>query len=329
MENKKSNIIRLGLFVLSGLAILILSLFLIGRNQHMIGSHYILKARFQNVSGLRDGNNVRYAGIEVGTVDELRIIDDTTLEVLMLINSDMKKVIRKNALASIGADGLMGNKVVNIVPQPGQESYASDGDLLASRMAVDFDDIIRNLSGITGQVREIAQGLRTTVDRINTSQGIWKLLGDTSLDTRIRSTLANLDRASGNAQRMTVDLQEMVSDVKAGEGNLGMILRDSGMALQLQASIGQLEEVTRTANQLAIDLQKISGTVKADMDSGDGTLNLVLKDTALSGSISRTMLNVEKGTAAFQENMEAMKHNFLFRGYFKKQEKQKAKQQLP
>jgi phospholipid/cholesterol/gamma-HCH transport system substrate-binding protein len=329
MENKKSNIIRLGLFVLSGLAILILSLFLIGRNQHMIGSHYILKARFQNVSGLRDGNNVRYAGIEVGTVDELRIIDDTTLEVLMLINSDMKKVIRKNALASIGADGLMGNKVVNIVPQPGQESYASDGDLLASRMAVDFDDIIRNLSGITGQVREIAQGLRTTVDRINTSQGIWKLLGDTSLDTRIRSTLANLDRASGNAQRMTVDLQEMVSDVKAGEGNLGMILRDSGMALQLQASIGQLVEVTRNANQLAIDLQKISGTVKADMDSGDGTLNLVLKDTALSGSISRTMLNVEKGTAAFQENMEAMKHNFLFRGYFKKQEKQKAKQQLP
>jgi phospholipid/cholesterol/gamma-HCH transport system substrate-binding protein len=329
MENKKSNIIRLGLFVLSGLAILILSLFLIGRNQHMIGSHYILKARFQNVSGLRDGNNVRYAGIEVGTVDELRIIDDTTLEVLMLINSDMKKVIRKNALASIGADGLMGNKVVNIVPQPGQEPYAADGDLLVSRMAVDFDDIIRNLSGITGQVQEIAQGLRTTVDRINTSQGIWKLLGDTSLDTRIRSALANLDRASGNAQQMTIDLKDMVSDVKSGEGNLGMILRDSGMALQLQASIGHLEEVTRNANQLAIDLQKISGTVKADMDSGDGTLNLVLKDTALSGSISRTMFNVEKGTAAFQENMEAMKHNFLFRGYFKKQEKQKAKQQLP
>lgn len=327
MENKKSNIIRLGLFVLSGLAILILSLFLIGRNQHMIGSHYILKARFQNVSGLRDGNNVRYAGIEVGTVDELRIIDDTTLEVRMLINSDMKKVIRKNALASIGADGLMGNKVVNIVPQPGQEPYAADGDLLVSRMAVDFDDIIRNLSGITGQVQEIALGLRTTVDRINTSQGIWKLLGDTSLDTRIRSTLANLDRASGNAQQMTIDLKDMVSDVKSGEGNLGMILRDSGMALQLQASIGHLEEVTRNANQLAIDLQKISGTVKADMDSGDGTLNLVLKDTALSGSISRTMFNVEKGTAAFQENMEAMKHNFLFRGYFKKQEKQKAKQQ--
>ena len=116
MRTSRNHLSRLGAFVLAAIAILIASLFLIGRYQHLIGSHLSLRARFDNVAGLRVGNNVRYSGIEIGTVRSLRIIDDTTVEVSLSVKGDMADVIRRNAVASLGADGLMGNKVVNIVP---------------------------------------------------------------------------------------------------------------------------------------------------------------------------------------------------------------------
>jgi phospholipid/cholesterol/gamma-HCH transport system substrate-binding protein len=99
------------------------------------------------------------------------------------------------------------------------------------------------------------------------------------------------------------------------------------MSLTLQETIDQLDEVAMNANKLATDLDSITRHIDREIQEGKGSANLVLKDTALAGNISRTLVNVEKGTAAFNENMEAMKHNWLFRGYFKKQEKEKAKQQ--
>lgn len=327
MPAQRKNIVQLGVFVISGLALLLLALFLIGKNQHLIGSHYTLRAHFENVSGLRTGNNVRYAGIEVGTVQEMTIVSDTVLEIHMLINREMKEVIRKNALASLGADGLMGNKVINIVPQPGEAAYATDGDLLPSRKAVDFDDILRTLSGTSENIGEISEGLKATVSRINNSAGLWKLLADSSLAGHLRKSALNLEHATRNAEKMTKDIQDIAADVKAGKGNVGILLRDSTMSLSLAESVTQLEQVTRQANKLAEDLDKITQHIDEDIQQGGGSVNLILKDTALAGNISRSLYNVEKGTAAFNENMEAMKHNWLFRGYFKKQEKEKAKQQ--
>ncbi len=327
MPAQRRNIVQLGIFVIIGIALLILALFLIGKNQHLIGSHYVLRAHFSNVAGLRTGNNVRYAGIEVGTVKEMSIINDTVLEVQMLIRRDMQSVIRKNALASLGADGLMGNKVITIVPQPGTADYAVDGDLLYSRSAVDIDEVLRTLAGTGQNIRELTAGLKQTVSRVNQSAGLWKLLDDTSLAKGLQKVVHNLERASSHAESMTADLQLIVADVEEGKGNLGILLRDSAIALQLGQTITELEAVAIQANQLAQDLDRMAMGIDQQIQKGDGAVHRVLKDTALAGNLSRSMQNVEKGTAAFNENMEALKHNWLLRGYFKKQEKARKKQE--
>jgi phospholipid/cholesterol/gamma-HCH transport system substrate-binding protein len=327
MPAQRRNIVQLGIFVIIGIALLILALFLIGKNQHLIGSHYVLRAHFSNVAGLRTGNNVRYAGIEVGTVKDMSIINDTVLEVQMLIRRDMQSVIRKNALASLGADGLMGNKVITIVPQPGTADYAVDGDLLYSRSAVDIDEVLRTLAGTGQNIRELTAGLKQTVSRVNQSAGLWKLLDDTSLAKGLQKVVHNLERASSHAETMTADLQLIVADVEEGKGNLGILLRDSAIALQLGQTITELEAVALQANQLAQDLDRMAMGIDQQIQKGDGAVYRVLKDTALAGNLSRSMQHVEKGTAAFNENMEALKHNWLLRGYFKKQEKAKKKQQ--
>jgi phospholipid/cholesterol/gamma-HCH transport system substrate-binding protein len=325
MDRKKGNIVRLGIFVMAALGVLIVSLFLIGKNQHLIGSHFTLRAHFKNVAGLRVGNNVRYAGIEVGTVKKMEIVDDTTLEVTMLLNKEMRTVIRKNALASLGADGLMGNKVVNIVPQSGESPYVQSGDLLASRHSVEIDDVLRTLSGTSENIRDISEGLKVTVNRINESEGVWKLLDDESLATNIRKATENLERATRNADVMTRDVREVVADVKAGKGPVGTMLRDTLMEQELRSTVKELESVAGHAQQLAMDLDAMARNIDRDINQGKGTVNLVLKDTALTGNISRTLGNVEKGTYNFNENMEALKQNFLFRGYFRKKEREKSR----
>lgn len=325
MADQKRNITRLGIFVLAAFAVLLLSLFLIGKNQHLIGSHFTVRAHFRDVGGLRTGNNVRYAGIEVGTVSRMSIINDTTLEVTMLLNREMKQVIRKNALASLGADGLMGNKVVNIIPQESSAAYVEAGDLLPSRQAVEIDDVIRTLAGTGENIRVISEGLKETVAKINNSEGIWKLLSDKELATNIRRATGNLERATENADVMTRDMRQVIAEVKAGKGPLGTILKDTVMARELKHTVSQLETVALHAEKLAGELQTITLQVGNEIRDGKGPVNLALKDTAVAGNISRSLNNVEKGTYNFNQNMEALKQNFLFRGYFKKQEKARQK----
>jgi phospholipid/cholesterol/gamma-HCH transport system substrate-binding protein len=327
MASQRKDIIRLGIFVLSGFVVLIIALFLVGNNQHLFGTHYILRAHFKNVSGLRDGNNVRYAGVEVGTVKELEIINDTILEVTMLIEQKMKKVIRKNTLASLGADGLMGNKVVNLLPQQGNSDFAEEGDILASRKALEFDDILRTLDGTTQNINVISEGLIESVAKINKSEGLWKLLSDSTLAISVRKASKNLQNATANAEIMTRDVREMIADVKAGKGPAGAVLRDTMMVNNLKSTLSQLEQVANQAGTLAATLDTITQQINKDIQEGPGPVYTVLKDTAVAGNISRSLSNIEKGTESFNQNMEAAKHNFLFKGYFKKQEKEKAKQQ--
>jgi phospholipid/cholesterol/gamma-HCH transport system substrate-binding protein len=263
----------------------------------------------------------------VGTVKTIEIVNDTTVEVTMLINKNMKTVIRKNAMASLGADGLMGNKVVNIVPVEGETELATDNCLLASQKSVEFDDILRTLASTGENINVISSDLRVTVARINNSKGLWNLLSDSSLALSLRKASGNLEKATANAAWLTKDVREMVADVHAGYGPAGTLLRDTVMAASLRTSVSQLKEIADNASLLAKDLDSLSMSINHSVEEGPGTVNLVLKDTAVSGNIRRTLENIEKGSAAFNENMEAAKHNFLFRGYFKKQEKEKAKLQ--
>jgi phospholipid/cholesterol/gamma-HCH transport system substrate-binding protein len=120
-------------------------------------------------------------------------------------------------------------------------------------------------------------------------------------------------------------MRQVIAEVKAGKGPLGTILKDTVMARELKHTVSQLENVALHAEKLAGELQTITVQVGNEIRDGKGPVNLALKDTAVAGNISRSLNNVEKGTYNFNQNMEALKQNFLFRGYFKKQEKARQK----
>lgn len=325
MAKKAVNHIKLGIFVLAGLLFLIIMLYMIGKDQNLFGSTFVLKTRFENVQGLVPGNNVRYAGIEVGTVRRIQILNDTLVEVIMMVQNKMKPFIRNNAVTTIGTDGLMGNKVINIVAARKEAAAVSEGDVLASRPSIDSDEMLRTLNKTNRDIAVVAENLKTTVLRINNSKALWKLLNDEGVPDDIRTAASQVKLATVRAAGMMTDLNNVVADIKDGKGSLGRIVRDTVMAIKLDEAIDRINGLGEDAGKLAEILNETVSGLQQDVNHGKGPVNALLKDSAIVVKLNNSLDNIEKGTDAFNQNMEALKHNFLFRGYFRKLEKQKQK----
>ncbi|HET9058053.1 MAG TPA: MlaD family protein [Chitinophagaceae bacterium] len=326
MANNFLDNLKLGVFTLSGLLLLIFSLYMIGRTESLFGSHFELKAHFKNASGLTKGNNIRYSGIQVGTVKSVKFKNDTTIEVVMLIEERARYYIRKNALASIGTEGLMGNKVININPGKGAGEEVTEGDVILTQKLFDTDEIFNTLNKTNNNIATISEDLKSTVQRINNSTALWSILNENSLASNLKTALLNISKASSTANNMVNDLHTIINDVKNGKGSAGMLLKDTSFAFELKEAVTKVKSVGDSVNVLTSELNQLINEVNFDVSKGKGTVNALLKDSVITNKLTTSLENIKQGTAAFNENMEALKHNFFFRGYFRKLEKQKKKE---
>lgn len=325
MKKNVLNDIRLGIFIISGLLILVVSLYLIGRNRNFFGSNFMLKARFGDVSGLMPGNNVRFSGIQCGTVEDIEIVNDTTIEVRILINRKTSRYIRSNARAAIGTEGLMGNKVINITPGTTDAPPMADGGMLHTGADKGLDDMMGALSATGDNALVISSDLKEVARRINNSPMLRDLLADTLIADDLRRSLQNFKEASGSIERAAVSVNEMVGEVQKGHGAAGVLLTDPKAAADVALAIANIRTASERADGLLANLDSLVKDLRADMDRGRGTAYLLLKDSLTARSVRNSLENIEKGTEAFGEDMEALKHNFLLRGYFRKQERRKSK----
>ncbi len=326
MAANKRNI-TLGFFVSAGVLLLVVALYLIGRNRNMFGSTFHLRARFQNVSGLMSGNNIRYSGIQAGTVKEIRMIDDTTIEVDMLIDESMRQFIKTNSMASIGNEGLMGNKVVNITPAsvPGEE--IEEGALLVSKIVPGTDEMMGTLSNTNENVEELSIRLVNTVNRINNSKALWRILDDTTLSDGLRTSMLNLQAATTNLNIMSAEFAALVHDVRLGEGALGAVISNDTVASDLKEAVANIKLVSEESIKVLLRVDSMVAETKSDLQNGDGIANKILNDTALVTKVNSSLESIERGTSSFEQSMEALKHNVLLRGYFRRNaKKQNGKQ---
>ncbi|SEP41614.1 MlaD family protein [Mucilaginibacter sp. OK283] len=327
MVNEGENNTKLGVFTLAGLLALIFSFYMIGKNHNLFGGGIEIKARFSNLNGLIAGNNVLYAGIQAGTVKDMQLLNDTLIEVILLIDPKVGAFIHKNAIASIGTEGLMGNKVINIQPGTGGDLAINKGDYLQTRKAVNTDAMLQTLDKTNNNIALISEELKSTVGRINESK-IFEVLNDKDLGSELRSSLSNVHQATAYARDMATNLDIIVKGIKKGRGAAGLLLTDTAFAGNLNNTMQKIRLVSDNANQATIRLNTLIEGVKQDLSSKDGSLSVLLRDSVLAGQLKQTMKNIQDGTAGFNQNMEALKHNFLLRGYFKNLEKNKKKDQF-
>ena len=323
MKTKTFNNIKLGAFVLAGLIFLLLILYMIGKNRTMFGGNYKLRARFENVQGLKSGNNVRYAGIDIGTVEKVSIINDTLMEVKMIIDNKAKFILRKNAIVSIGTDGLVGNKVVNIAASKSDSPLAEENDILPTKKPIDTDEMLRTVNKTNNDIAVIAKNLKLTSNKLNNSEALWALLNDKSLPDNLKKSAANIRLVTNNLYNMSKDVNSMVSKIKKGEGSIGKIINDTSFAKSLEEAVINIKDAGNEVSTLSKDINKAVKEIENNINDGNGTVHALLKDTGLVIKINHSLDNIEDGTKGFNQNMDALKHSFLFRGYFRKLEKAK------
>jgi phospholipid/cholesterol/gamma-HCH transport system substrate-binding protein len=282
-----------------------------------------LSSYFQNVNGLQKGNNVRYSGIDIGTVRDITMVNDSTIKVDMSIEEKIISHIKKNAIATIGSDGLVGNMIVNIVPGRGIFEVIKNEDIIESYSKIGTDDILNTLNTSSENAAILTSDLLKITNSITEGKGtIGVLLNDTIMAQDLKQSIANLKMASRGASNTISELNSIVSSIKTDDNTvLGMLLNDSISGKKLKDIVINLET---SSTEIETLLNNVN-TIVDNFNSSEGTYNYIVKDTSLVNSLKSTLKNVNEGTDKFNQNMEALKYNFLTRGYFRKLERQAEK----
>jgi phospholipid/cholesterol/gamma-HCH transport system substrate-binding protein len=320
MERQDKRNLKLGIMVMAGTAFLLFTLYFIGNDQNMFRNTFRVYVDFKNVNGLMKGNTVRYAGIDVGSVKEVTIISDTVVRVGIVLQEKARGFIKNNVLASIGTDGLMGNKLINLTPVNSPADIIVDGDVLQSLQPIETDEIFRKLNKTNEDISVIAENIRMLTEKFQHPDALISILGDTTIADHIRNAVVNVKLTSQNSARITGDLSSIVIETKAGKGLIGGLLTDTSFTDQLNQTIVSINSITDTIAEITGDFRFLSQKIR----SGEGAIGAILMDTTLVPHLNRTIQNAEKSGAGVNQIIDALKQSFLFRGYFKKQEKLKS-----
>lgn len=249
---------KLGLFVIIGLLLFFSTIYFVGKQKNLFGSTFHLKTQFKTVSGLQVGNNVRFSGINTGTVSEIDLVTDSSVLVTLVMQDDVQKFIKTDATASIGSDGLMGDKILMISPGTASRNTVKDYDQIGSKSPIEIADVMSSL--------------KASVD---------------------------------NAGIITSQLAQFSYKMNNGNGALSKLISDEGFSNSLKSTLTNLQTSTNQFSKFTTNLN----------------------DGQLASKLDSTMSNLQAGTKGLNDNMNAVKHSFLLRGYFKKQKKSDAKKQ--
>ncbi|GAA4468894.1 MCE family protein [Nemorincola caseinilytica] len=211
--------IKIGIFTISGLLILVAGIFLIGSKKNMFNDTFIIYGTFKNVGGLEIGNNIRFAGINVGTVKDIRIVADTQIRVDMLMKEEVRPFLKSDALASIGSDGLMGDKLITIVSgSDNGMKLLSGGSRIRTVDPIDLDRVISQFTHIASNAEIITGELASMAVQIRKGDGtISRLLYSDDLSESMEGT-------ARNAEKITGSLAGIASQLQSGRGSVGQLI---------------------------------------------------------------------------------------------------------
>jgi phospholipid/cholesterol/gamma-HCH transport system substrate-binding protein len=240
--------IKTGAFVLSSFLLLLVMIFLIGKQKNMFGGTFSVHANFKNISGLKGGNYVRYAGINVGTVDNISIINDTTVMVTMILQKSIRPYIKEDVTASIGSDGLMGDKLVIISSGSYSSPVVKEGGQLKASNPVDVDRIVNNLSKISDNAEVLTGSLASVMTKINNGEGSFgRLINSDKLVKNLEGTLSSAQQTVGTVQKTASNATETMEAAKHSFLLRGYFRRKEKK---------RVKDSTENANKLPPELKK-------------------------------------------------------------------------
>lgn len=324
MFRKTSEKIKVAVLVITGAILFVVGVYLIGNKQTMFSNSFELFTVLRNANGLQIGNNVRYSGINVGTVGKIDMMSDTSILVTMRVQEKIRQHIRKDAIATISSDGLVGSMFVNIIPGNGASIIISSGDTIESYSKIGAEDMLSTLNVTNENAALLTADLLKITKSINNGKGaLGLLLNDSSIATDLKTTISNLKITSGQTIATMQKLNETIEGYSQKNSIASLVFKDSLQAEELKRIIQNLATATEG---VGITIDNLNGVLN-DIKEGPGAISTLMYDSVMAINLKESMHNMKTTTVLLNENLEALKHSFPVKGYFKKEAKRQAKEE--
>jgi phospholipid/cholesterol/gamma-HCH transport system substrate-binding protein len=333
----------IGLFLILGFGLFATILFLIGNRYDIFGKHVDFYAEFSDISGLPRGAQVRVAGIEAGEVKAIEIPASpaSKFRLKLQVRTNARGMIRTDSLVSIRTEGIVGDKFIFIRQGTSAAAEAPDGATLPSKEPFDIGEALEKgsalidkssklLDTVQGSVTDLHGRLDVALDSVTKTVN--------NVDGLVTAVQPDIRKMAGNASQITDTINAIVSDLNAGKGPAGLLLKDEATRKQLQATLSNAQQATSNlsdasaradriledvqSRDLASKAQAILANVQAMSEQLNQTIKGALGPDNMgedgAANIRESLSNLNRGTANLAEDTEALKHEFFFRGFFKK-----------
>jgi phospholipid/cholesterol/gamma-HCH transport system substrate-binding protein len=292
---------KLGIFIFIGTILIIVAVFLVGNKESVFTKNVYIHTYFDDVAGLRKGASVRLSGLNIGNVSDIYLVPDTTgrVEVTMRIRKELRKFIRLDSRASIETEGLIGSKIVSISPGSPYMEIVKDGGIIPSQEPISLTRVIQKTQGVIGYLQVLTKNLAEIVQKVNKGEGtIGKVVNDDELYYATVRIVASADTSLKLITSKLADITNVIVKTSSGVSSI----------------VGNVDSSVADIKNLVKRVQK-----------GEGVLGALISDRSTYDSLKTvidnlvvTTKNTKEGAQAFIENMEALKHNWLFKDYFER-----------
>lgn len=293
-----------GAFVLGGLVLFAVGLFLIGNRRMLFDNTFDVYAEFQNIAGLQNGATVRVAGMDAGEVTQIEVPrgPEGRFRVRMRIRHDLQPLIRLDSVATIQNDGLVGNKFVQIQAGTEQAQAVPDKGTIRSEEPFDLANLMQKMNDTIDLATTMMQEVKGSLDQAlvavsEAANDAQALMGDVGTD--VRDIMAS-------TRRVTDNLNVIVADVRAGKGTVGKLVTDDALFVSAKNIAADAEKAVQTVREAAEQAKAAVADLRGDGGPVKG----------LTGDLQQTVAVARDAMEDLAENTEALKRNFFFRGFF-------------
>jgi len=311
MKKIKNRTLKLGILVTIGLALFTIAIYFLGSKENFFSSTVTIKSYFNNVSGLIEGNKVRYSGITIGSVSEIKIVSDSTILVEMTVDKKAGKFIRKDSKVEINSDGLMGSKIISILPGTELAGSVSDDDLLVTTDPIDLQDILEKAKILMDDGQIITNNLINITKKMNDGDGdLALLLNENDISSRLFDIGDNMEDVIGKADTIA-------QKINNGEGDLGRLVNDTAITTDAALLMSNLKDISYKTDSISKELYLFS----KELNSGDGVINRLVYDKNMADNIDTTITKINLGVDEMVEAADVVEESWIFNLFSKNKEK--------
>lgn len=313
-----SKRMAVGGFITIGVAILIAAVFVVGGQHKAFDRSIQLHILFDNVQGLAPGNNIWLSGIKVGTVHSIAFAGNSQVAVTLSVDKKAQPHIRKDSKCRISTDGLIGNKIVVIDGGSDASPAVENNDSLLTEHIAGTGELMSTLEKSNSNLLAITDNIKTISKRLTESQGtLGQLINDPAIALRLKGSLDNLRNATAGSEAVVANLREFSEQLRQPGGLANQLASDTTVFSHLRGAVTRLDEAAAQVHVFAGSLQ----TAGAGLNDKNAPIGMLLHDADAADNLQRTLKNLRVSSQELSDDLEAIQHSWLLRGFFKKKDK--------